>query len=165
MSINRQNQWFKMIWFRPILSKGAFTYDVRCFLGIFDLPTYHNQMVYYISLFSKIRCSLTYLPTQKSDVICECSLKGCVIFKRYNCVLNCLEYQQKYTNYTVVSWLELRITSWMWFFLKKSRWFGAKTWKIVSFLIGKSIRMKKTIHIVISERFLVSPWGPLKNGS
>jgi hypothetical protein len=30
-------------------------------------------MVYYISLFSKIRCSLTYLPTQKSDVIYECS--------------------------------------------------------------------------------------------
>ena len=34
-------------------------------------------MVYYISLFSKIRCSLTYLPTQKSDVICECSLTQC----------------------------------------------------------------------------------------
>ena len=31
-------------------------------------------MVYYISLFSKIRSSLTYLPTQKSVVICECSL-------------------------------------------------------------------------------------------
>ena len=29
---------------------------------IFDLPTYPNQMFYYISLFSKIRCSLTYLP-------------------------------------------------------------------------------------------------------
>ena len=43
--------------------KGAFIYDVRYFLGIFDLPTYPNQMVYYISLFSKIRCSLTYLPT------------------------------------------------------------------------------------------------------
>ena len=54
--------------------KGAFIYDVRCFLGIFDLPTYPNQMVYYIGLFSKIRCSLTYLPTQKSDVIYECSL-------------------------------------------------------------------------------------------
>ena len=51
----------------------SYTYDVRCFLGIFDLPTYLNQMVYYISLFSKIRCSLTYLPTQKSDVIYECS--------------------------------------------------------------------------------------------
>ena len=49
-------------------NKGAFTYDVRYFLGIFDLQTYPNQMVYYISLFSKIRCSLTYLPTQKSDV-------------------------------------------------------------------------------------------------
>ena len=31
------------------------------FLGIFDLPTYPNQMLYYIHLFSKIRCSLTYL--------------------------------------------------------------------------------------------------------
>ena len=27
---------------------GAFTYDVRCFGGIFDLPTYPNQMLYYI---------------------------------------------------------------------------------------------------------------------
>jgi hypothetical protein len=43
--------------------KGAFIYDVRCFGGIFDLPTYPNQILYYISLFSKIRCSLTYLPT------------------------------------------------------------------------------------------------------
>ena len=45
---------------------GAFTYDVRCFLGNFDLPTYPirpNQILYYISLFSKIRCSLAYLPT------------------------------------------------------------------------------------------------------
>ena len=44
-------------------TRGAFIYDVRCFLGIFDLPTYPHQMFYYISLFSKIRCSLTYLPT------------------------------------------------------------------------------------------------------
>jgi hypothetical protein len=58
-----------------VITKGAFTYDVRCFGGIFDLPTYPNQMLYYISLFSQIRCSLTYLPTQKSDVICECSIK------------------------------------------------------------------------------------------
>ena len=43
------------------------------FFGIFDLPTYPNQILYYISLFSKIRCSLTYLPTQISDVIYECS--------------------------------------------------------------------------------------------
>ena len=42
--------------------KGAFIYDVRCFLGISDLPTYPNQILYYISLCSKIRCSLTYLP-------------------------------------------------------------------------------------------------------
>ena len=43
--------------------KVAFIYDVRCFLGISDLPTYPNQILYYISLCSKIRCSLTYLPT------------------------------------------------------------------------------------------------------
>ena len=41
-----------------------------------------NQMVYYyISLFGKIRCSLTYLPTQKSDIIYECSLGGCRVLK------------------------------------------------------------------------------------
>ena len=55
--------------------KGAFIYDVRYFSGIFDLPTYPHQILYYISLFSKIRWSLTYLSTQKSDVIYECSLK------------------------------------------------------------------------------------------
>ena len=44
-----------------MLPKGTFTYDVICFLGIFDLLTYHNKIIYYISLFSKIRCSLTYL--------------------------------------------------------------------------------------------------------
>ena len=43
-------------------SKGAITYDVRCFGGIFDLPFYPNQILYYISLFSEIRFSLTYLP-------------------------------------------------------------------------------------------------------
>ena len=59
---------------RIIFVKGAFTYDVRCFWAFFNLPTYPNQILYYISLFSKIRCSLTYLPTQKSDVIYECSL-------------------------------------------------------------------------------------------
>ena len=42
--------------------KKQFTSDVRCILGIFDLPAYPNQILYYISLFSKIRCSLTYLP-------------------------------------------------------------------------------------------------------
>ena len=41
---------------------GAFIYDVRCFLSIFEVCNYPNQMVYYIGLFSKIRCSLTYLP-------------------------------------------------------------------------------------------------------
>ena len=52
------------VWNKYQISKGAFTY-VRCFWGIFDLPTYPNQILYYISLCSKIRCSLTYLPTQK----------------------------------------------------------------------------------------------------
>ena len=67
-------------------TKRAFTYDVRCFLGIFDLPTYPDQILYYINLFSKIRCSLTYLPTQNSDVICECSLSE---WPRYiRCYLN-----------------------------------------------------------------------------
>ena len=37
------------------IDKGAFTYDVRYFSGIFDLPTYPHQILYYISLFSKIR--------------------------------------------------------------------------------------------------------------
>ena len=45
-----------------LIDKGAFIYDVRCFWGIFDLPTtYPNQILYYISLFSKIRSNLTYL--------------------------------------------------------------------------------------------------------
>ena len=56
------------------MSRGAFIYDVRCFSGIFDLPTYPHQILYYISLFSKIRWGFTYLLTQKSDVIYECSL-------------------------------------------------------------------------------------------
>ena len=34
----------------------------------------HQGTMHYISLCSKIRCSLTYLLTQKSDVICECSI-------------------------------------------------------------------------------------------
>ena len=63
-----------IITFILLLYRGAFTYDIRCFLGIFDLPTYPNQILYYISIFSKIRWCLNYLPTSKSDVICECSL-------------------------------------------------------------------------------------------
>ena len=59
----------------PHFSKRAFTYDVRCFSSIFDLPTYPHQILYCISLFSKIWWGLTYLPTQKSDVIYECSHK------------------------------------------------------------------------------------------
>ena len=57
------------------ISKGASTYDVRWFLVIFDLPTYPNQMIYYISLLSKIRWGLTYLLNLESNVICGCSLK------------------------------------------------------------------------------------------
>ena len=39
------------------IRKGAFTYECQMFWGIFDLPTYPNQILYYmyISLFSKIR--------------------------------------------------------------------------------------------------------------
>ena len=49
---------------------GAFIYDVRWFLGIFDLPTYPNQILdYYISPFSKIRCSLTYLPKNLTSYV------------------------------------------------------------------------------------------------
>ena len=64
------------------LPKGAFIYDVRCFSGIFDLPTYPHQILYYISLFSKIRRGLTYLPTQKSGIIYECSLRRSTYFER-----------------------------------------------------------------------------------
>jgi hypothetical protein len=44
------------------ITKGILGSIRICFLGIFDLPTYPNQILYYISLFSKIRCFLTYLP-------------------------------------------------------------------------------------------------------
>ena len=40
---------------RPLimsLCRGTFTYDVRWFWVIFDLPTYPNQIIYYISLFT-----------------------------------------------------------------------------------------------------------------
>ena len=57
-----------------ISTQGTFIYDVRFFwVFLTYLPTHPNQMVYYIGLFSKIRCSLTYLPTQKSDIICSLS--------------------------------------------------------------------------------------------
>ena len=29
-------------------NEGEFIYDVRCILGIFDLPTYPHQILYYI---------------------------------------------------------------------------------------------------------------------
>ena len=75
------------IWYFFIIffGKGAFTYDVRCFSGIFDLPTYPHQILHYnINLFSKIRWSLTCLPAQKSDVVCECSLSNWLIVQLYN---------------------------------------------------------------------------------
>ena len=59
----------KSPWCMCFSIQGAFTYDVRCFGGIFDLPTLIRYFTKYISLFSKIRRSLTYLPTQKSVVI------------------------------------------------------------------------------------------------
>ena len=61
------------------------------------LPTYPNQMVYYISLFSKIRCSLTYLPTQISDVIYECSIKCLKKIRKY-IVDTCLEFKYSLAN-------------------------------------------------------------------
>ena len=54
------------------------SHDILLFFGYFDLPTFlptsPDPILYYISLFSKIRRSLTYLSTLKYDVICECSL-------------------------------------------------------------------------------------------
>ena len=45
-------------------SKGAFTYGVRYFWVFFTyLPNLHNQILYYISLFSKFKFSLTYPST------------------------------------------------------------------------------------------------------
>ena len=48
------NSYFQNWWLNPVreISKGAFIYDVRCFLGLFDLP---HQILYYIILFSVIR--------------------------------------------------------------------------------------------------------------
>ena len=40
----------------------------RMFFGYF-WPTYPNQILYYISLFSKIRCSLTYLPKNLTSYV------------------------------------------------------------------------------------------------
>ena len=81
--LKKQKLWHNGTW---ILPKGAFIYDVRCFLVIFNLPTYPHQILYYISLFIKIRWSLTYLPTQKSDVIYECSLNDQYGLFKKSCV-------------------------------------------------------------------------------
>ena len=62
------------------------------FFGVFDLPTLLNQILYYISLFSEIRCSLTYLPTYQSDVICECSR---TIIELHTCNQSHLSFVQR----------------------------------------------------------------------
>ena len=36
-------------WYLNLEFKGAFTYDVKCFLGIVDLPTYILFSVYLLS--------------------------------------------------------------------------------------------------------------------
>ena len=46
----------------PHIWLGGHSHMTSDVLGYF-WPTYPNQTIYYISLFSKIRCSLTYLPT------------------------------------------------------------------------------------------------------
>ena len=43
-----------------VVREHSHKYDVRWFWGIFDLPTLIRYFTTYISLFSKIRCSLTY---------------------------------------------------------------------------------------------------------
>ena len=48
-----------------MLGKGAFTYDGRCFWGIFDLPTY-LVLPYNVRFWG---LSWTLLPTLISDVI------------------------------------------------------------------------------------------------
>ena len=64
---------FYWFWWRLLTSKlGSIHIWRQMFFGHF-WPTYPHQILYYISLFSKIRWGLTYLPTQKSDVIYECS--------------------------------------------------------------------------------------------
>ena len=65
LNLYYQQTVFQWPWYWYIMDKGAFINDVRCFSGIFDLPTYPHQILYYISLFSKIRWGF---------VIYECSL-------------------------------------------------------------------------------------------
>ena len=55
-----------------LICKEAFIYDVRCFLGTLDLPTYPHQMPYYISLFSKIRhFSVKIMSEHKHAKLCN----------------------------------------------------------------------------------------------
>ena len=49
-------------------TKGAFTYDVRCFWGIFDLPTYPNQKLYYY-LVKSDAAGPTYLPKNLTSYV------------------------------------------------------------------------------------------------
>ena len=57
---NSNNQIYQYFLIAKSKVKGAHTFDVKWILGIFDIPTYPNQILYYISLFDKIRYSLTY---------------------------------------------------------------------------------------------------------
>ena len=57
---NSNNQIYQFFLIAKSKVKGAYTFDVIALFGTFDLPTYPNQILYYISLFDKIRYSLTY---------------------------------------------------------------------------------------------------------
>ena len=64
----------KLFWNSKLALGSIHTWRQIFFFGIFDLRIYPYQILYYIRLCSRIRCSLTYLPTQISDIIYECSL-------------------------------------------------------------------------------------------
>ena len=80
------------------------------------LLTYPNQMVYYIGLFSKIRSSLTYLPTQKSEVIYECSLNQ-FQFDEVFLISFCneIDWIFKEINYKIIM-LDKQISNWLAFY-------------------------------------------------
>ena len=63
---------------------------LQIFFGYF-WPTYlPYTFLYYINLFSKISCSLTYIPTQKFDIICECLLSKAQSVFKYVPLVACL---------------------------------------------------------------------------
>ena len=53
---------------------GTFIKDVRFFLWFLEIPTYLCPIHYVLSFMYYVRISLTYLPTQKSDILYERSL-------------------------------------------------------------------------------------------